>query len=472
MTRINRLASAVLSAAFALGMATQTQAAGLMPPPAYQSMARDILKELIEINSVHANGSLVAARAVAKRALAAGFAPVDVHVLAPADHPTKGNVVIRLHGKGLGKPLLLIGHLDVVEANPRDWPTDPFKLVEKDGYYYGRGTEDMKGDDALVLTAMIRMKQEGFVPDRDIIAAFTADEEGGADANGVQWLFAAHRDLVDAGLALNTDGDGPVWKNGVPYYVGVETSEKIYATYELEVTNRGGHSSLPRADNAIYQLTAGIQKLAAYRFPLHLTETTRSYFRELGKLQEGPTGADMQALGGPSPQAAAERFSGDPVMNALLRTTCVTTMLRAGEGESALPSRAHATVQCRLIPGETPAQTKATLEAVLGDPAIKVSLDEPVDSASETPLTKDVLARFRRLVDQFYPHLPVIPDMTPGASDSVYARLAGVPSYVSGAIIFDIDDSRAHGRDERVNIAAFDQGGEYAYRMIKVFSAR
>jgi len=461
-----------LSLAAALTLALPANAAGPMPPPAYQAMARDTLKELVEINSVHANGSTGAAEAVARRALAAGFAPADVHVVAPADHPTKGNVVIRLHGKGLGKPLLLIGHLDVVEANPRDWPTDPFKLVEKDGYYYGRGTEDMKGDDALVLTALIRMKKEGFVPDRDIIAAFTADEEGGGDADGVQWLFAAHRDLVDAGLALNTDGDGPVWKNAVPYYVGVETSEKVYATYELEVTNRGGHSSLPRADNAIYQLTTGLQKLAAYRFPMHLTDTTRSYFRELGGLQKGPLGADMQALAGASPEGSAEKLGGDPVINALLRTTCVTTMLRAGEGESALPSRAHATVQCRLIPGETTGQTKAALEAVIGDPAIKVSLDEPVDQAPETLLTPDVLARYHRLVDQFWPHLPVIPDMTPGASDSVYARLAGVPSYVSGAILFDIDDSRAHGRDERVNIAAFDQGGEYAYRMIKVFSAR
>ena len=472
MIRINRWTLAAVGSVLCLAVSDQAQAAGPMPPPAYQAMARDILKELIEINSVHANGSAVAAQALAKRALDAGFAPADVHVLAPAAHPTKGNVVIRLHGKGLGKPLLLMGHLDVVEANPRDWPTDPFKLVEKDGYYYGRGTEDMKGDDAVVLTALIRMKQEGFVPDRDIIAAFTADEEGGGDADGVQWLFAAHRDLVDAGLALNTDGDGPVWKNGVPYYVGVETSEKIYATFELEVTNRGGHSSLPRADNAIYQLTSGLQKLAAYRFPLHLTDTTRGYFRELGQLRKGADGDEMLALAGPSPRAAADRFSSDPVINALLRTTCVTTMLRAGEGESALPSRAHATVQCRLIPGETTTQTKAVLEAVLGDPAIKVTLDEPVDSAPETPLTKDVLARYRRLVDQFWPHLPVIPDMTPGASDSIYARVAGVPSYVSGAILFDIDDSRAHGRDERVQIAAFDQGGEYAYRMIKIFAAR
>jgi acetylornithine deacetylase/succinyl-diaminopimelate desuccinylase-like protein len=472
MVRFKFWSVGALCAAAALTLAPAAQAAGPMPPPAYQVMARAILKELIETNSIHANGSTVAAQRVAKLALAAGFAPGDVTVLAPAERPTKGNVVIRLHGKGLGKPLLIIGHLDVVEANPRDWTTDPFKLVEKDGYYHGRGTEDMKGDDALILTALIRMKKEGFVPDRDIVAAFTADEEGGGEEPGVQWLFDKHRDLVESGLALNVDGDGAVWKNGVPYYVGVETSEKLYATYELETTNKGGHSSLPRADNAIYQLTTGLQKLAAYRFPLQLTDTTRSYFRELGRLQKGETGADMLALAGPSPEAAAARLSVDPVINALLRTTCVTTMLRAGEGESALPSRAHATVQCRIMPGGTPEATQATLVSVLGDPGIHVTVDGPIDPSPETALTPDVLARYHRLVDQFWPHLPVIPDMAAGASDSVYARLAGVPSYVSGVILFDIDDSRAHGRDERMNIAAFDQGGEYAYRMLKVFSAR
>jgi acetylornithine deacetylase/succinyl-diaminopimelate desuccinylase-like protein len=330
----------------------------------------------------------------------------------------------------------------------------------------------MKGDDALLLTVMIRLKQEGYVPDRDIIAAFTADEEAGGDANGVQWLFAAHRDLVDSDLALNLDGDGGALKNGKPYFFGVETSEKLYATYELETTNRGGHSSLPRKDNAIYQLTAGLQHLAAFSFPLHLTDTTRQYFTEVAKLRGGSEGADMLALTGPDPEAAAARLSQDPVLNALLRTTCVTTMLRAGEGESALPSRAHATVQCRLIPGETPEQTKAVLEQVLADPAIKVTIDEPIDPSPETPLTPEVRARYQHAADSLWPGSRIIPDMTPGASDSVYARLAGVPSYVSGAIFFDIDDSRAHGRDERVGIHDYYQGGEYLYRMVKIMAAK
>ena len=469
---VQRWRASALAAVVAIAAGAAARAADNMPPAQYQALSHDILKQLIEIDSTHANGSLVAAQAVARRALDAGFAAADVSVLAPGDHPTKGNAVIRLHGKGNGKPLLIIGHLDVVEANPRDWTTDPFKLVEKDGYFYGRGTEDMKGDDALVLTALIRMKQEGYVPDRDIIAAFTADEEAGGDANGVQWLFAAHRDLVDADLALNTDGDGPVTKAGKPYYIGVETSEKLYATYELETTNKGGHSSLPRADNAIYQLTAGLQKLAAFRFPLHLTDTTRRYFSQVALLHAGDERADMLAVAGSSPEAAAARLSRDPVQNALLRTTCVTTMLRAGEGESALPSRAHATVQCRLIPGETPEQTKAALEQVLGDPGIRVTIDEPIDPSPETPLTPDVLARYQRAADSLWPNSIIIPDMAAGASDSVYARIAGVPSYVSGGMFFDIDDSRAHGRDERVGMHEFYQGGEYIYRLLKVMAAR
>ena len=442
------------------------------PPPADQALAREILKEMVETNSTHANGSLLLAQKVARRAQDAGYGAADVNVLAPPEHPTKGNVVIRLRGKGRGRPLLLIGHLDVVEARREDWTTDPFRLVEKDGYFYGRGTEDMKGDDALMLTAMIRLKKEGYVPDRDVILALTADEESGGDANGVEWLFKAHRELVDSDLVLNTDGEGGWLKNGKPWFVGIETSEKLYATFELETFNKGGHSSLPRADNAIYELTAGLQRLAAFRFPLHLTATTRAYFSQIAKLTPGPQGADMQALAGPDSGAAADRLSADPVINAQLRTTCVATMLQAGVIESALPSHAQATVQCRLIPGETPEDTKATLERVLGDPAIKVSIDGPIDPSPETPLTPEVLARFRKAVDIAHPGLPILPDMSAGASDSVFARLAGEPSYVSSFMFTDIDDVRDHGRDERIPVASFDAGGEYAYRLIKIMAER
>jgi acetylornithine deacetylase/succinyl-diaminopimelate desuccinylase-like protein len=444
---------------------------GAEPPAKYKAMARDILAELVGIDSTHAKGSLGAAQAVQRIALAAGFAPADVQVLAPADHPTKGNVVIRLHGKGLGKPLLFIGHLDVVEVDPKAWATDPFRLVEKDGYFYGRGTEDMKGDDSVMLTAMIRLKQEGFVPDRDIILALTADEEAGGDADGVQWLFAKHRDLVDAGLVLNVDDSGGRIRNGKRVYIGVETSEKLYATYEFATANRGGHSSLPRPDNAIYEMTAALQKLAAFNFPVRTTATTRAYFAALADLQTGQVKADMKAVAQAVPDAAAAaRLSRDPEWNALLRTTCVATMMQGGQGESALPNRAHATVQCRLLPGDTPEQTLATLTRVVGDAGVNITVDGPIDPSPETPPTPEILALYKKAADRVWPGSVIIPEMAAGASDSVYARLAGLPSYLSSTIF--IEDSRAHARDERVLTQAYDEAGEYGYQLLKVMSAK
>jgi acetylornithine deacetylase/succinyl-diaminopimelate desuccinylase-like protein len=455
--------------ALVLGAAALTP--GALPPPAYQAMARNILAQLVAIDSTHAQGSLTAARAVAQRAIAAGFAPADVTLVAPPDHPTKGNVVIRLHGKGFGKPLLFIGHLDVVEVDPRAWSSDPFRLVERGGYFYGRGTEDMKGEDAVLLTALIRLKQENFLPDRDIIAAFTADEEAGGDANGVKYLFAAHRNLVDSDMVLNVDDSGGRLREGKRVYIGVETSEKLYATYEFSTADRGGHSSLPRPDNAIYELTAALQKLAAYTFPARSTATTRAYFAALANLRQGQESEDMKAVAQAVPdRAAAARLSRDPEWNALLRTTCVATMIDGGQGESALPNRAHATIQCRLLPGETPEQTRATLTRVVGDPGVKIATDLPIDPSPETPPTQAILARYKQAADAVWPNSVVIPEMAAGASDSVYARLAGLPSYLSSTIF--IEDSRAHARDERVLVQAFDEAGEYAYHLLKVMSAR
>ena len=444
---------------------------GAPPPPAYKAMARDILAQLISIDSTHARGSLGAAEAVQRIALKAGFAPADVQVLAPAEHPTKGNVVIRLHGTGHGKPILFIGHLDVVEVDAKAWSSDPFKLVERDGYFYGRGTEDMKGEDAVLLTAMIRLKQEGFAPDRDIIAAFTADEEAGGDADGVQWLFAKHRDLVDADLVLNVDDEGGQIRDGKRLFIGVETSEKLYATYEFATANRGGHSSLPRPDNAIYEMAAALQKLAQFTFPVRLTATTRAYFAAVAKLRSGQESADMRAVSGETPDLeAASRLSRDPEWNALLHTTCVATMVQGGQGESALPNRAHATIQCRLLPGDTPEQIIATLQHVVADPKVVITVNGPIDPSPETPPTPAILARYKVAADRVWPGSVIVPEMAAGASDSVYARLAGVPSYLSSTIF--IEDSRAHARDERVLTQAFDEAVEYGYEMLKVMSAK
>ena len=462
-----------LSATLTFLLAQQAAALtpGVQSPPRYRALARSILAELVAIDSTHAHGSLGAAKAMAVRALSAGFPAADITVVAPSDHPTKSNVVIRLRGRGLAKPILFIGHLDVVEVDPRAWSTDPFKLTEKDGYFYGRGTEDMKGDDAVMLAALIRLKAEGFVPDRDVILALTADEEAGGDADGVEYLFAHHRDLVDSALVLNVDDSGGRIRDGKRVYIGMETSEKLYATYELATANRGGHSSLPRPDNAITQMAGALVRLGAYQFLVHTTETTRAYFTALAKLRSGQEAADLAAVGRATPDVdAAGRLSRDPEWNALLRTTCVATMMQGGQGESALPNRAHATIQCRLMPGETPAETLATLKRVIGDPGVAVMVDGPIDPSPETPPDPAILARYKAAADRVWPGSVVIPEMAAGASDSVYARLAGVPSFLSSTIF--IEDSRAHARDERVLVQAFDEAAQYGYEMVRVMSAK
>jgi acetylornithine deacetylase/succinyl-diaminopimelate desuccinylase-like protein len=467
-------AALIAGAALAASKAKPDADAGNMPPAAYQSLSHDILKELIEINSTHAHGSTIVAHAIEKRLLDAGYSPADVQFFAPADHPTKGNVVARLHGKGLGKPILFNLHLDVVEALPQDWTVDPFKLTEKDGFFYGRGTSDMKGDDAAALTALIRMKKEGFVPDRDIIVIFTADEEAEGDANGVNFLLTNHRELVDAAVAFNPDSGGGGLKHGKPIYYGVQTSEKLYATYIWETENKGGHSSEPRPDNAIYELSHDLLKLEAFKFPVHTTDTTRGFFTQMSSLETGQTKADMLAVAQPTPDlAAAERLSTANIgYNALLRTTCVATLLSGGDAENALPSRAKAVVQCRLIPGDTVEGVQAQLTKVADDPALKVSLSAPVKPSGESKLTPEISARFNKVVHGMWPGLPVVPWMDAGASDSVYTRAVGIPSFGSSSIFGDVDDVRAHGRDERVGVTNYYEGVEFTYRLMKAMSAK
>jgi acetylornithine deacetylase/succinyl-diaminopimelate desuccinylase-like protein len=453
--------------------AAHVRAAPAQAQERYPALAHEILKQFIDTDTTHAKGSSGLAQLIADRAIAAGYAPGDVVVLAPADHPTKGNVIIRLRGKGLGKPLLANGHLDVVEANREDWSVDPFRLTEKDGYFYGRGTQDMKGDDALMLTEAIRLKQEGFVPDRDIIFAFTADEEAGGDANGMKWLLAEHHDLVDAGVSINQDGDGAELKAGTLEFFGVETSEKLYVTFELETTNRGGHSSVPRPDNAIYQMTGALGRVQAFDFPAKTTPTTRAFFKAYANLQSGVTKTDMLKVAeGDLDPAVVKRLSADPLINATLHTTCVATVIQGGQGESALPERVRATVQCRVMPGETPEEIRGELAKAIDDPGVKLSMDGPIDPSPETTPTPEMLDRYKRAVEAFWPDPLVVPDMQVGASDSVYTREAGIPSYVASSIAIDLDDHREHGRDERIRVSAFYRGVAYIDQLMKIMSAK
>ncbi len=457
-------------AVFAASIGAHAQPSPTRPPQRFEALGRDILNELVAINSTHAHGSTVAAQAVAARALAAGFPPADVQVLAPADHPEKGNVVVRLRGRTSDRPILYVAHLDVVEARREDWTFDPFQLTEKEGWLYGRGTIDMKGQDAAVLTSLIRLKQEGVVPARDIIAAFTADEEGGG-VNGVAWLLKEHRALVDAALVVNPDGGEAGVKQGRKLYVAVQTSEKMFLTFALETIDKGGHSSRPTKDNPIYRLAAGLDRLAKLRFPVHLTETTRLYFARRAEIETGQLQADMRAILRTPPDAAAvERLSSSVETDIQLRTTCTTTMIEGGHAENALPQRARATVQCRAIPGESPASVAAAIGAAVADPTIVVSVMTPARPAPDSPPAPAILAMVEGITRAMWPGVVVLPEMSPGATDSIYTRALGLPSYGIDGMFDDLDDGRAHGRDERIGVVAFAEEIEFTYRLMRAVS--
>jgi acetylornithine deacetylase/succinyl-diaminopimelate desuccinylase-like protein len=444
-------------------------AEGLSPQ---QQLAFDIYKELVEINTVTATGDTArAAEAMAARLRAGGFAADDVHAFSPA--PRKGNLVALLHGTGQRKPILLMAHLDVVPANREDWSVEPFKLTEKDGYYYARGSADDKYMAAAFVTNLIRYKQEGYKPDRDIIVALETDEEiFDRDALGIQWLLKNHRDLIDAEFALN-EGGGVGLKDGKPIRNSVQTSEKVALTYQLDVRNKGGHSAVPLKDNAIYHLAEGLVRLSKFSFPLNLNETTRAYFERVAQFENAQTAADMRAMLSDKPDPAAisfVRLAANPFYNAELRTTCVATMLEAGQAINALPQLASAKVNCRIMPGEPVDEVKATLERVLADDQIKVTqLDQPVLSAPSA-LNEEVMGAIEKLSQQFWPAAVVLPTMIPGATDGSFLRNAGIPTYGQSGLASDINDSRIHGKDERILVKSFYDGQEYLYRLVKMLS--
>jgi acetylornithine deacetylase/succinyl-diaminopimelate desuccinylase-like protein len=443
-------------------------------------LARAIFQELIEINTTDSIGSVTAAAAaMQKRFLDAGFAPADVHLLGPNDR--KQNLVVRLRGgSGALKPILLIGHLDVVEARREDWTTDPFHFLEKDGYFYGRGTQDMKDGDAILAANLLRLKQEGYQPSRDIVLALTADEEGGK-SNGVDWLLTHHRELVDAEFVLNPDGGGVETEHGKPVIFAVDASEKMYADYQLVVTNAGGHSSLPRPDNAIYELTEALGRLQHFSFPVELNPVTRAYFAAESKLESGQVADDMRAMAEQPPAASAVgRLSANPEYNALLRTTCVATRLDAGHANNALPQRAAANVNCRILPGHSKEEIRQQLITIFGeskmtvryvDNAGQVFDQAPVQQAlPEAKLLPQVMDPLPPIVSRMWPNTPIVPTMATGASDGIYTNAAGLPTYGISGVAIDRDDVRAHGRDERVPIESFYRGVDFYYSYLKALT--
>lgn len=445
-----------------------------------RSLAHDIFQQLIEINTTDSVGNVsTAARAMQKRLLDASFPKEDFFVGGPNDR--KENMVLRWRGTGSKKPILFICHLDVVEARREDWTTDPFQFVEKDGFYYGRGTQDMKNSDAILVTTFIRLKQQGYKPDRDLILALTADEEGGK-SNGVDWLLKNHPDLMKAEYVLNPDGGGVDLDHGKAVSVDIDATEKLYGDYQLTVTNPGGHSSLPVPDNAIYHLADALTRLEHYEFPFELNPITRGYFDRMSSMESGEKSSDLKAiLQTPPDKAAIARLSAEsPEWNSMMRTTCVATRLEAGHANNALPQTAQANVNCRILPGYSLEDIRQQLIAIFADPKVTVRYMDDARNIYDTApnrkqlpaaaINSEVMSAMEKLTPTFWPGAPIIPTMATGASDSVYTMAAGMPSYGLNGVAIETDDVRAHGKDERLPVDSYYRGMAFYYQLVKMLS--
>jgi acetylornithine deacetylase/succinyl-diaminopimelate desuccinylase-like protein len=462
-----RIRLPILAAVVAL--TTVGAAAQPTPKSRWDSLGRSLLKELVEINTQASNGStLAAAQAMAVRMKQLGFAEADVRVVENA--PRKGNLIVRLRGRSTGKkPVLLLSHIDVVEAKPEDWTLPPYQFTEKDSTFYGRGVADDKDEGAAHLTVIARLKAEGFVPDRDIIVALTADEEGGPE-NGVEYLLQKHRDLIDAEYAFNEGGGGRV--NAAGKYVShdIQATEKKFQMFTLEATNPGGHSSVPVKDNAITELAKALVKLGAYDLPVRLNEVTKAYFSRLAQTVDPALGAAMKAVvANPGDAAAVAKVSEDPRYNSQLRTSCVATMLDGGHAQNALPQRARAQVNCRILPDESPAYVMGLLEQAIAGTKVTITMQGEARNSPPSPLTPELMGEIERVTKEMWPGVPVIPTMSTGATDGVHMRSAGIPVYGVSGMFYG--DTFAHGMNERIPIKGFYEGLEFMYRLVKGVSS-
>jgi acetylornithine deacetylase/succinyl-diaminopimelate desuccinylase-like protein len=465
MKRFNCIATAaaLVQLFFSAAALAQPQA-----PEPDRKLFREIYQELIEINTSDSVGDTTqAARAMAARLKSAGYTDAEMQIIVPPGAPKKGNLVARLKGTGAKKPLLLLAHLDVVEAKREDWERDPFKLVEEGGYFYARGSVDDKAMASIFVANMIRYKKQGYKPERDLILALTADEELGSTSkwNGANWLVKNNRDLIDAEFGLNEGGGGEL-KNGKPLLNRVQAAEKVSVHFRLEVKNPGGHSSRPRPDNAIYELAEGLAKFGKFHFPVKLNETTRLYFSRSAQFQSGQIADDMRAVArdAPDPEAAA-RLSQSPTYNSTLRTTCVATRLDGGHANNALPQTARATVNCRILPDDPVDGVLKTIQQVVGDKVTVTRASEPVPSAPSA-LGPQIMGPLEKVSNEFWPGVPVIPAMSTGATDSRFMRNGGIPMYGLSGLFIDQDDNRSHGLNERMPVKSLYDGHEFLYRLV------
>ena len=444
-------------------------AAAHLPLPPQDKLLREIYQELVEINTTNSVGSCTdAARDMAARLKTGGYTDDEMQIIIPPGNAKKGNLVARLKGTGTKKPLMLLAHIDVVEAKREDWERDPFKLIEEGGFFYARGSSDDKAMAAINVSNMIRYKAEKLTSARDIILALTCDEEGGA-FNGVEYLIKHHRNLIDAEITLNEGGGGSLDKDGKRILHGIQAGEKTYQSFALEVTNKGGHSSVPVADNAIYHLSEGLVRLAKFEFPFKLSDVTRAYFERRAALEPPAIAADMRTIlkDPPDRDALARLYAANPHYNAAVRTTCVATRIDAGHADNALPQRAKAIVNCRILPGEKIADVQAMLVSAVADAKIKITTTHETTGSPVPPLTPELMRAVESTSAELWPGIPVIPAMSSGATDGRFLNNAGIWTYGITGLFHFPGGSNAHGLNERLPVKSFYEGHEFLYRVGK-----
>ena len=449
---------------FCIGVALSSQAAAQQPPMADRALAREILKELVEIRSTQEDGTARTAQAVIARLAAAGFPKEDLQIL--TSEGSVANVVARFRGGNPDVPgILLMAHIDVVPARREDWSMDPWTLLERDGWFYGRGSTDNKAGVAMLVANFVALKRAGWQPARNLIIVLTGDEE--TAQKGIQTLLAKHRQLLNADIAFNTDGGSVRLIDGRPAVFEVQASEKIYADYQLEATDVGGHSSLVRAENPIYTLAAALTRIGEHQFPLHVSDVTRMFLQRSAAIESGQTAIDMRAVAAAPPDlAAAARLSRSPYYNAQLRTTCVATKIDGGHANNALPQLARAVVNCRILPGLPGVDVEAVIRRLAGEKVKVTVIEPPVVSPPSTPPSA-LLSRIERLSAKQWPGIPVIPVMATGATDGMYTRSSGIPTFGVSAVDSNPDDDRAHGKDERIGVEAFYKATQFWFELMK-----
>jgi acetylornithine deacetylase/succinyl-diaminopimelate desuccinylase-like protein len=464
----------------AVGLAMAMQAAALAQEAPMTPLRPDqvaflaLYKELVETNTTLSAGSCtLAAERLASHLKAAGFADADVTQFSVAEHPKEGGLVAILHGRSSNaKPILLLGHLDVVEAKREDWTRDPFTLIEENGYFYARGSADMKAMDATWVDALMRFKQSGYHPRRTIKLALTCGEETTYAFNGADWLAKNRPELIAAEFALNEGGSGRTDGHGKVILQSIQVGEKAVQNYRLETVNAGGHSSIPIRDNAIYELADALAKLRDYEFPVRFSATTRAFFAKAGAARADELGRAMQALSLNPDDAAAEAVvSKDRSYHSMLRTTCVATLLEGGHANNALPQRAAANVNCRIFPGETVEGTMTTLETVIADTGVKVTMLPPVRPlAVPPPLDPRVIGPAEKLVAKYFPGVPLVPTMSTGATDGIFLEAIGIPVYGAPGGWIDPDGNGVHGLNERRSVRSVFIGRDFLTDLVKQYA--